>query len=656
MAKGLPRTLGRVLIGLALAALVLSSLYAATSSLSGTFTNPGGQYRYSNANETSVDAQAVQQILNSLAQSMNASDLSQVHAKLNGLTSLPANRTDPLEAYLANLSTISDNMANITATLQEARLSITSGNRNQASTDLGELQNLRSGTRLLLNFSNALLSSIGNQYGIGTTTQQQKVAQINAAFQTYSGQIDQLAAELSTQQGLIPTTLDINASNVGVFIDQNLSFSGFLKLQNGTALSNRNITISWGINQTLLKRTDSKGRVQGNVSFPIGFPSGLTQIEAEYTPQGKDAAQYLPSSALLTVEVTYRPTNITAAMYPANVKPLDHATVIGSLSIIDGLPLQFRTITFQLNGTSIGNATTGNTGAFAFPFQVPRSLGNGTHILDVAFPAAREQYAPSNTTVQFTVEIIGTQTHVSIDRGSILSGMNILMNGSVTYANGTIPRGENVTIFLDNFTIGNATISGDGSFLSVIRLPIWSTFGSHSIKAEYISNHPWIQSSQSVTHVFGYSTPLIILIALAIATASSIGFYIVRRRRATMLPPVAMPQPVSVETHSRQETSPKNLIAAVQEEMGDAARIRRAYVLALGMINQKLGESPWIGETHREYLLRVTKSIPKISDTFKHLTEVYELVEYSPYAIEPAESREATKLLLELREEIETVN
>ena len=206
--------------------------------------------------------------------------------------------------------------------------------------------------------------------------------------------------------------------------------------------------------------------------------------------------------------------------------------MIGSLSSTDGLPLQFRTITFQLNGTSLGNATTGNTGSFAFPFQVPRSLGNGTHILDVAFPAAREQYAPSNTTVQFTVEIIGTQTHVSIDRSSILSGMNIVMNGSVTYANGTIPRGANVTIFLDNFTYANATISSDGSFLSVVQLPIWSAFGSHSLKAEYISNQPWIQSSQSVTHVFVYSTPLIILVALAIATASSIGFYLVRRRRA----------------------------------------------------------------------------------------------------------------------------
>ena len=218
---------------------------------------------------------------------MNASDLSQFRAKLNGLTSLPANRTDPLEEYLANLSTISDNMAKIDAKLQDARLSITSGNRNQASTDLGELQNLRSGTRSLLDSSNTLLSSIGNQYGIDTTTQQQKVEELNAAFQTYSGQIDQLAAELNTQQGLIPTTLNINASNVGVFINQNLPVSGFLKLQNGTALSNRTITISWGTNQTLLKRTDSRGRVQGNVSFPIGFAIWVNQYRSGLYPSGK---------------------------------------------------------------------------------------------------------------------------------------------------------------------------------------------------------------------------------------------------------------------------------------------------------------------------------------------------------------------------------
>jgi hypothetical protein len=122
-----------------------------------------------------------------------------------------------------------------------------------------------------------------------------------------------------------------------------------------------------------------------------------------------------------------------------------------------------------------------------------------------------------------------------------------------------------------------------------------------------------------------------------------------------LLPPVALPHIVAVETPTRYETSPEDLIVAIQAENGDAARIRRAYLLALDMINQKLGDSPRIGETHWEYLLRVTKSIPKINDTFKRLTEIYELVEYGPYAIEPAQSREATMLLQALREEVETV-
>jgi hypothetical protein len=47
--------------------------------------------------------------------------------------------------------------------------------------------------------------------------------------------------------------------------------------------------------------------------------------------------------------------------------------------------------------------------------------------------------------------------------------------------------------------------------------------------------------------------------------------------------------------------------------------------------------------------------VPRVNDRLKRLVELYELAEYSPYPIETTQSREATEILLKLREEIETV-
>ena len=123
-----------------------------------------------------------------------------------------------------------------------------------------------------------------------------------------------------------------------------------------------------------------------------------------------------------------------------------------------------------------------------------------------------------------------------------------------------------------------------------------------------------------------------------------------------MLTAPILPQPVVVEKRARETFSREDFISEIKAESIHAARIRKAYSLAQVIINAKIGEPSRTGETHWEYFSRVTKLVPKINDTLRRLVELYELAEYSPYPIESTQSREATEVLLELREEIETVN
>jgi hypothetical protein len=645
-----------VVVALILIGLILPVFYVTASTLAGRNpATPVRDYQYSNAKESQVDINGIQAVLASLAQTMNPNELNLLREKLGGVTQLPG-QSDPLGEYIQALKNFSIKMEEIQAKLNDTRTSIASGNTRQATADLEQLTKLRDEARSLLQSLTVLLDRLTGRYRIDLTVQQRKVEGLGFLFQTYSGEIDQLGARVEALQGSILTALSLNATKLEAFVNESIPIFGFLRSQNGTALSGRNVTIAWNGNKSVLRVTDFEGRFEASISFSVGFSAGLTRVEADYVPQGNDVNVYLPSTSLLHIKITYRPSIIVAEISPATVRPSDYATVKGTLSTAQGRPLTFRTIIVQVDQDLTENFTTDSTGRFRFLFSVPQTMNNGTHNVTVSFRANGEAFAPSNLTLPFVVEKLGTQTLISTDRSSLLSGMNLIVRGNVTYANGTAPTGTNVTIFLDGLPFRNATIKDDGSYLSVFQLPIWTSLGSHSIKAEYVPDRPWVQSSNAVAVIFIYSPPLIIFAAVSISAASSVGFYLFRRsRRAVVLAPSALPEPVALEKPARVVLPPEDLISAIKAENAPATRIRKSYFFAQAIINQKIGESSRTGETHWEYFFRVTKLVPRINNTLKRLVELYELAEYSPFPIESAQSREATEVLLELREEIESV-
>jgi hypothetical protein len=586
---------------------------------------------------------------------MNPNQLNLLREKLKGVAPLPG-QSDILGEYVQTLAAFSAKMDEIQTILEDAQSALASGNTKEASSDLQQLIKLREEAGELLQSLTVLIDRLSAQYEIDLTVQQQRVRQFASLYRSYSVEVDQLNASLKAQQGFVPTTLSLNSTKLQAFVNETIPVFGFLKSQNGTALTARNVIITLYGKPGFLRVTDSKGRFAANISFPVGISAGPAIVEADYVPEGSDARLYLPSTTLLSFQVAYRPSSIAAFISPSHARPRDLMTIHGYLSTPGGSSLPLRQVEVILNGTLLGEATTSRIGVFTFTFSVPRTLNNGTHALIVSFPARGEVYAPSNVTLPFTVDILATKTLIFTDRNSLLSGMNLIVTGNVTSANGTAPTGTNVTIFLDNLPYRNVTINGDGSYLAVVQLPIWTSLGSHSIAAEYRSDRPWVQGSNAVAVVFIYNTPVILFVVVSIAAGSSLGFYLYRRgKRAVALAAVALPEPVAIEKPMKMEFSPESMISAIENETPYAARIRKSFFLAQAIIDQKIGESSRTGETHWEHFFRVTKSVPWISDTLKRLVKLYELAEYSPFPIEPAQSREATELLLELRQQIETV-
>jgi hypothetical protein len=590
-------------------------------------------------------------MLAKLNQTLNPDEIGHLREELKGVTKFTVSADDPLGKYVGTLSDFTDKMAEIKAKLEAAKASLASGNRTQAISYLNELDSLRDETESLLATLYRLLDSVSSQYGIDMGPQLQKIREMDALFQTYSEQIDQLNAQVRVQSGATRTILTLNASRTNVYVEESFIVYGFLKDVNGTALLGRNVTISWGINQTALRVTDFIGRFQANISFPIGISAGLAQIQAEFSPEGGDSEVYTLSVALLKVEVTYQPSIIDAAISPTNVRPFDFVDVRGNLSAVGGKPLEFKTLVIDLDGAFLANAMTNTIGAFTFSFFVPETLNNGTHTVQVIFPAAGEHYAPSNVTLSLIVERPGTVARITVDRTSLLSGMRLFVNGTVAYDNGTAVAGRNVTVYFDGTPYMNVTLRDDGSFASTIPLPLWLPVGSHFFRVAYVPDEPWVMGSQSTIRVFVFNTPLLILIIGAVSTASLLGGYVTRRRRMTPAL-VTLPQPARAKTTVEEEIPIEKEIATIENEKDHATKIRKTFHLAQAIIEQKTGEAPRNSETHWEYFYRVAEPRPQIKETLNRLVNLFELAEYSPYPLGASQSEEAMRVLLKLREEV----
>lgn len=642
--------------GFAVIILILLAFYMALPALS-LGSRQQRQYQYSTAEETPIDASAV---LGVLTQSTNLTelnrlrDLLQLVVKLPGAVELPVSSDDPLLEYLATLENVTDKMTQIDNKLHHAENALSAGHKSEARADLAQLYHLRAETRPLIRQLYELLDRVADDYEIDTSLQSQKLDEVNALFKNYSHKIDALSTRIGPIQQLISTTLTLNASKLEVYVEETFFVYGQLRAENGTALVGRNVTVSTGGNQAIQRLTDFAGGFNISVSYPVGTVGGLAELRANFEPEGADASVFLPALATTEVLVEYYPSFITAQVVPSSARPTELVVVNGILTSETGVPLQGRTVTITLDQTFLGNTTTGVTGQFSFGFSVPTSASNGTHVLNARFDPTNDRFASTDTSLSLIVELIATHVLINVDRSSVLSGTSLTVNGGVTYDNGTVSNRGNLTVFVDGQPF--LTKAANGTFRFEIQLSLGLGFGSHSIQVTFTPSDSWVQASSAARQVYVFNTPLIVVVAVGVATISAAGYSIRRRRARVAVPRLMPPQPVPLEKMPlREEFAPKSLIAAVNAEPDHASKVRKSFRLAQALIDRRIQEPRRDSETHWEYYDRVSKRAPQIKDTLKRLVELFEVTEYGPDPAEGTHTHQATEILLKLREEVEAV-
>ena len=458
----------------------------------------------------------------------------------------------------------------------------------------------------------------------------------------------------------VGTTLVLNASRTDLFIGEDLLIYGSLNTGNGSVLIDRRVTITFGDNVTVT-RTNYDGKFNTTISFPVSYHAGPTAIEAAFDPETADSGLYLSSRSSLLIQVLYRPSSLEAAIYPKNARPLDTVQVTGRLwSVPENESLMSRMIVIYFDSAFVGNTTTNSTGQFRFGFSIPLSVGRGGHNVTAAFPAIGDGYAPSNATLPLDIELLEARVNFSADRTSLFSGMSVTIQGTVTLTNGTVWKYGQAKVYLDGSFSAIEMPNVDGVFSSTIRLPIGTNFGWHMLKVKYTPDESSISGSEATVPVFVLNTPLMTIASGVVIGLLSLSVKrVIKKRRTPILAAPTLVQLPVMEKPSPEayppelgEYSMEGLTSMIEAEHDHAAKVRRSYRLAQAMLGQKLHEEPHESETHWEYFHRVTKEEPNVEDSFKRLSELFELAEYSQTPMGRAQSEEATKLLLRVREEI----
>jgi len=458
----------------------------------------------------------------------------------------------------------------------------------------------------------------------------------------------------------VGTTLVLNASRSDVFIGEDLLVYGSLETQNGSVLIGRRVTITFGENLTVAS-TGYDGEFKATISFPVGFPAGPIALEAVFDPEAADSGLYLSSRSSLLIQVLYHPSSLEAQIYPKNAGPLDTVQVTGRLwSVPENESLKSKVIVIHFDTTYVGNTTTNSTGQFHFEFFIPLNVSSGSHNVTAAFPAIGDGYAPSNATQPLNIELLEAHVNFSADRTSLFSGMGVTIKGTVTLANGTVWKYGQAKVYLDGSLSAIEMPNAEGVFSSAIVLPIGTNLGWHLLKVKYTPDESSISGSEATVPVFVLNTPLITIASGVVIGLLSLSVYrAIKKRRTPILAAPTLPQLPVMEKPSPEayppemgEYSAEGLTSMIEAEHDHAAKVRRSYRLAQAMLGQKLHEEPHESETHWEYFHRVTKKVPNVEDSLKRLSELFELAEYSQAPMGRAQSEEATKLLLRVREEI----
>lgn len=240
--------------------------------------------------------------------------------------------------------------------------------------------------------------------------------------------------------------------------------------------------------------TDTNGYAQYSWQIPTGTTVGSHTVLAKFV--GDTSYGAASRTGTLTTSALFG-TNVSMGS-KQGVRGLP-VKLYGYLwKSLDGTMLSGRTLTFQVDGATVGTGTTDTNGLATFNYTVPTGAALGTHAVKALF-AGDATYDAGTGTTTLTVAakdtILWSMPNFTGAKGSKVTLYAYLK--SVT--TGAFVAGKTVTFKVDGTLVGTAVTTASGYAAVAYTVPTGAASGSHTVLAEFAGDTAYNAGSKSVT-------------------------------------------------------------------------------------------------------------------------------------------------------------
>ncbi len=296
-------------------------------------------------------------------------------------------------------------------------------------------------------------------------------------------------------------------------------------------------TITFKVDSTTVgtATTNSSGVATHAYSIPTNATTGNRTITASFAGD----TTYSACSGTGTLTVTKAATTIATALTVPNVSGVQGKAVslTATLKRTDtNAVVGSKTITFKVDNTQVGTATTNSSGVATLSYTIPSTAAAGSHTITASFAGDTTYTASSGTgTLTVTAGSKTIATAITVPNVSGVQGKAVNLTATLKRTDtNAVVGSKTITFKVDNTQVGTATTNASGVATLSYTIASTATAGSHTITASFAGDTTYTASSGTGTLTVT-TTSSTIATALIVADSAggkgqSVGLYTTLKR------------------------------------------------------------------------------------------------------------------------------
>ncbi|MFC4451589.1 hypothetical protein [Halorussus aquaticus] len=234
-------------------------------------------------------------------------------------------------------------------------------------------------------------------------------------------------------------TVGANGDRTASFTDP-LVVTGRLRAANGTPVANRTATFRVG-ETNVTARTDATGEFRLEYR-PASLSPDASAVRVRFVPDNRSV--YRTSNASVPAEIRQVEPTVRLTQTPDSVASNRTVTVRGNVTV-NGTPVPGVPVRLTASDEHLGNAITGENGAFVVSGRFPTAVTANRSTVEVSLPLRNAALAPANATTTVPVERVDTAVSLNATR----NGTTLRAAGRLTTEDGEPLAGRAIHVELD---------------------------------------------------------------------------------------------------------------------------------------------------------------------------------------------------------------